>query len=350
MEIGKKPLPAAPMGKPVRITSIGFTGRPQDCTPANPYPLRTLEEMKGYIESCTRENQTDLILLPEFWPGASVIQDLEGDVITEMGRLARKYNTYIICPISRKTVQIPKLNSAVLLDRQGKVAGVYDKHYPFWSEYEIDPAPMPGTEIPVFDTDFGRIGIAICFDANFPQVWEELGRQGAEIVFWPSAYSAGTQLQAHALNHHYYIVTATTAGDCAVYDITGSPLLYESDPEVNISQITLDLDRCLFHDNFNLSPLETLLQEQGDLVEVEQKLPRESWFVLRTRREGVPIRKLAQRYGLTELRSYKYASQDRIDLLRREGQQAMDPGQGGFFDYLAANGLLPRSCQDVFRH
>lgn len=349
MEKQKELQPASPMGKPVRITSIGFTGRPQDCTPANPYPLRTLEEMKGYIESCTQENQTDLILLPEFWPGTSVIQDLEGEVITEMGQLAKKYHTYIICPISRKTTQIPKLNSAVLLDRQGEVAGVYDKHYPFWSEYKIDPAPMPGSEIPVFDTDFGRIGIAICFDANFPCVWEALGRQGAEIVFWPSTYSAGSQLQAHALNHHYYIVSATTAGDCSVYDITGRPLLYESDPEVNISQITLDLDRCLFHENFNLTPLEALLQEQGELVEVEQKLPRESWFVLRTRKEGVPIRQMARRYGLTELAPYKYDSQGRIDLFRQERQQAMAPGQGGFFDYLAANGLLPRSCPEGFR-
>ena len=52
------------------------------------------------------------------------------------------------------------------------------------------------------DCDFGKLAILICFDANFPSVWDEAARQGAELVIWPSAYGAGTQLAAHALNHH----------------------------------------------------------------------------------------------------------------------------------------------------
>lgn len=338
-----------PMGRPVRIISIGFTGRPEDCTPMNPYPLRRLDEMVGYIESCAGVDETDMILLPEFWPGASVIQDLEGEVITEMRRLAARYRTYMICPISRKTENIPKLNSAVLIDRQGEIVGVYDKHYPFWSEYDIDPAPAPGQEIPVFDTDFGRIGMAICFDANFPDVWDALGRQGAEIVFWPSAYSAGTQLQAHALNHNYYIVTATTAGDCLAYDINGQEILYECSPDVNITRLTLDLDRCIFHDNFNIEALEKLIQDHGDEVEIELRMPKESWFILRTKQDGVPIRPLADQYGLTGLRAYKYDSQFRIDSLRNENLRSLTPQTGTFYDYLSSVGILAKSCPDVFR-
>jgi hypothetical protein len=66
---------------------------------------------------------------------------------------------------------------------------------------------------------------SICFDVNFPEVWKSLADRGAELVVWPSAYSAGTSLQAHALNNHYYIVTATADRDCQVYDITGERIV-----------------------------------------------------------------------------------------------------------------------------
>ena len=49
------------MGRPVRIISIGFTGRPEDQTPENPYPIRTLDEMVGYIMSAARPNAQDVI-------------------------------------------------------------------------------------------------------------------------------------------------------------------------------------------------------------------------------------------------------------------------------------------------
>lgn len=173
--------------RPVRIMTVSFTGKPEDATPENPYPTRTLDEMVGYIRANVTVGERDIIVLPEFWAGASVIEDLDGPIITTMRKLAIEYHTYIICPISRKTETVEKLNSAVLIDRSGEIVGVYDKLYPYWGEYDIAPAPKAGTELPVFETDFGRIAIAICFDANFPHIWEYYGRKGVEIVFWPSA-------------------------------------------------------------------------------------------------------------------------------------------------------------------
>jgi len=115
--------------------------------------------------------------------------------------------------------------------------------FPYWSEYDLHPPVEPGRQVKVFQTDFGRLGLAICFDVNFPEVWQEMADQGAELVVWPSAYSAGTSLQAHALNHHFYIVTSTLTRDCLVYDVTGEELLYEKSDDLNVSRITLDLDR-----------------------------------------------------------------------------------------------------------
>ena len=212
-----------------------------------------------------------------------------------------------------------RLNTAVLLDRQGHIACAYDKVYPYWSEYDVDPPVQPGSDVPVVETDFGRIGIAICFDVNFPEIWKRLADQGAELVVWPSTYSAGTSLMAHALNHHYYIVTSTLQRDCLVFDITGRMIHDQCDKDINISRVTLDLDRGIYHQNFNIGPRDRLLREHGDDVEQELWLDREQWFVLRARRPGVSARKLAREYGLEELRDYISRSRRQIDARRARG-------------------------------
>ena len=209
-----------------------------------------------------------------------------------------------------------RLNTSVLIDRAGQVMGTYDKVYPFWSEFDVRPPVSVGDEALVFDVDFGRLGMAICFDANFPEVWQRLADQGAELVAWSSAYSAGTTLQAHALNHHFYIVTSTQKSDCVVYDITGQEILYERSEDLNVTRTTLDLDRGIYHEDFNLEKRDRLLQERAGEVVQEIELKRESWFVLRAGRPGLSARALAREYGLEELREYIARSRREIDHMR----------------------------------
>jgi hypothetical protein len=205
----------------------------------------------------------------------------------------------------------------VFLDRAGMVACVYDKVFPYWTEYDVQPPVNPGEAVHVHQTDVGRIGFATCFDANFPEVWKGLADKGAEMVVWPSAYSAGRSLQAHAINHHYYIVTCSETPDCIVYDITGERILYEGgSKDVNISRTTLDLDRVIFHENFNLAKRDKLLSERAQDVTQEQWLKLEQWFVLRAARPGVSARELARAYGLEELRHYLDRSRVAIDQRR----------------------------------
>jgi hypothetical protein len=204
----------------------------------------------------------------------------------------------------------------VLIDRQGEVAGIYDKVYPYWGELGLTPLVEIGSEAPVFDTDFGKLGMAICFDVNFPEVWKDLADKGAELVVWPSAYSAGTTLQAHALVHHFAILTSTQTTDCIVYDIDGTEMLYEKGGDVNVSRFTLDLDRGIYHENFNLKLRDKLLAEHPDEVELERHHLREQWFILRAKRPGISVRALAKEYGLEELRDYIDRSRREIDKMR----------------------------------
>ena len=291
-------------GRPVRIASLSF-------------PVGTGRERVAAAVDAEGARGCDLIALPETWMGQAdhEPEDLNGPSVTLMGELARRHATYVVCPIDRIEGS-RRLNTAVLIDRGGKVAGCYDKVFTYWSEFDVAPPVGVGTTVPVFDTDVGRIGMTTCFDVNFPEVWQRLAEQEAELVIWPSAYSAGTSLQAHALNHHFYIVTSTQTCDCLVYDITGRQLLYEQTAGFNVSRITLNLDRGIYHSNYNLDKRDRLLAEHGAAVEQELWMELESWFVLRARRPGVSARQLARAYGLEELRDYIARSRREIDAMR----------------------------------
>jgi predicted amidohydrolase len=292
-----------PIGRPVRVTSISFGIRP-------------LEAIIDVIEAEAARG-TDLIALPETFTGQahSQPQTLDGPTITAVADIARRHRTWVVCPIDRLDGN-RRVNSAVLIGRDGEVAGIYDKVYPYWGELGLEQVVDPGEKTPVFETDFGRVGMAICFDANFPEVWKGLADEGAEMVVWPSAYSAATTLQAHALMHHFAILTSTQTTDCIVYDIDGTELLYEMADDVNVSRFTLDLDRGIYHENFNTEPLERLLADHPEDVEVERHHLREQWIILRAKRPGVSARDLAREYGLEELRTYIDRSRRDIDRIR----------------------------------
>jgi predicted amidohydrolase len=289
------------VGRPVRVTSISFpTGLP-------------LDEIVEYVDKAGAAH-VDVIALPETCRGQKegTQEDLDGPTVTAMAALAKKHNTYVVCPIDRRSGST-RLNTAVLLDRRGQVACLYNKVFPYWSEYDLHPAADVGDEAPVYQADFGAMAFAICFDANFPEVWKRLADQGAELVIWPSAYSAGTSLQAHAINNHYYVVTSTQRSDCLVYDITGERLHYSKSERVNVATVTLDLDRGIYHENFNITGRDKLLKEHAADLEQEKWMQLEQWFIIRAKRPGVSARQLARQYGLEELRHYLDRSRNSID-------------------------------------
>lgn len=300
---------AAGAGRPVRIVSIGFK------------PGLPLEKIAGLVDQEGTAG-TDLIVLPESCRGQNEKsqESLDGPTIAAISKLAAKHRTYVVCPIDRVDGST-RYNSAVLLDRAGQVACVYDKVYPVWqAECVKQPPVQPGSKAQVHATDFGRVGMAICFDVNWTSLWREMADQGAELVVWPSAYSAGRSLQAQAIQYNYYIVSATQVPDCLVYDIDGSLMVHDKQnagPDSNITRVELDLDRCVFHQDLNLpEKRDRLLKERADEVEQEQWWPMEGWFVLRAKLPGVSARALAREYGLEELRHYINRSRAEIDRCR----------------------------------
>jgi predicted amidohydrolase len=297
---------AAVIGRPVRAVSIAV--KPQ-------MPLDSVAKLVD--EEASRG--TDIVILPETCRGQNEksMESLDGPTVTACARLAAKHRTYIVCPIDRMD-GTRRYNTAVLLDRRGQVACMYDKLYPVWqNECAKTPPVLPGQSVTVHQADFGRVGLAICFDVNWAPLWRQMSDLGAELVIWPSAYTAGRSLQAQAINFNYYVISATWVPDCLVFDIDGEQLSYEHNNrgnDANVTRVTFDLDRCIFHQDINIpAKLEKLLKERGDDVAQEKWLAKEGWFVLKARRPGVSARELARQYGLEELRHYINRSRCEID-------------------------------------
>lgn len=294
----------AATGHPVHILSLCFKQGSQ--------PVEAICQLIDREAS----NGLDLVCLPEEWPGSRP-EPMDGPTLHSMETLAKKHHMYIVCPMFIKRGEY-NYNTSFLIDREGKIAGFYDKVFPYWSELQGSYPTRPSQhDAAVFDTDFGKVGLAICFDAKFPEVFQRLQDNGADLVVWPSAYSGYTELQAYATLHHYYIVTSTWTGDCLAYDLTGHNILDQNDhTNITVAHINLDMDREIFHYNFNQDKLKKLLAEHGDDVFVDCNMPREEWFVLTAKRPGVSVHELARQYGLEPLLDYFRRSRQHLDELR----------------------------------
>ena len=78
-----------------------------------------------------------------------------------------------------------------------------------------------GKEVPVFQCDFGKLGMQICYDMDFDYGWGELARKGAEIVAWPSQSPQTSQPACRAKHNHYYIVSSTWHNNASIFEPTG---------------------------------------------------------------------------------------------------------------------------------
>lgn len=261
------------------------------------------------------KNGVDIACLPEEFAGTQA-EPVPGPTTNIIAELARQYNMYVICPI-REQAGDREYNTAVLLDRKGRIAGYYRKVFVFWGE-----GLHCSTEgVKAFETDFGRISILTCFDLNYPELWQRCDELDAEIVFWPSAYGGGSPLNAMATLYHYYIVPV---GAGNIIDITGKPFERVEKPQPKQFIATLDLDRAFAHYDFNREKVEKMLKEHEGQMEVERKLSPEDlapWWLFRATEPDVHIREILREHKIETLREYQHRSRKQINEAREKGER-----------------------------
>jgi beta-ureidopropionase len=167
-------------------------------------------------------------------------ESVPGPVTERFAKLAAELRMVMVLPVYELEQPGVLYNTAAVIDADGTYLGKYRKHHipnlpGFWEKFYFRPGNVG---YPVFDTAVGRVGVYICYDRHFPEGWRALGLNGAQIVFNPSATSAGLsnylwQLEqpAAAVANEYYIGAINRVGTEELGDDDFYGTSYFVDPE-----------------------------------------------------------------------------------------------------------------------
>lgn len=165
---------------------------------------RTIEKMLAMIDIAGSRGSR-LAVLPELWTGLGfsdktiykqIAETIPGQVTGLLAEKARRYGMYIAGSMYERDDQGNHYNTIPFISPEGEVVGTYRKTHLFDAPNRVDIPPgiresdkvKPGDSIGVFDTKLGRIGLSVCSDLRFPEVYRELGLGGAEILVCASAF------------------------------------------------------------------------------------------------------------------------------------------------------------------
>lgn len=150
-----------------------------------------------YIE-CAANQGAHVLCLPETYPGPWT-PPLDYDALPTLRQGARENNIYVAAGLIEPVPNKPDwyYTSHVLIDAQGQVIGTYRRTTPtgpwlYRGSFFWDFNWQESGELPVFETPWGKVGLAICSEVYIPEVCRLLALQGAEFIFLPAGVPKGS--------------------------------------------------------------------------------------------------------------------------------------------------------------
>ena len=191
---------------------------------------------------------TDVILLPE---GISVVgtgkkyadvaETIPGPTTARLAALATEKHAYVVAGIYERDGHAI-YNTAILLDRSGRVVGKYRKVY--IPREELEGGITPGSAYPVFQADFGSIGLMICWDVQYADPARAMARQGAELLLMPIWGGDETLAKARAIENHVYLASSGYDFPTLLIDPLGRTLV-RTEKDGTVVSATIDLNQRL---------------------------------------------------------------------------------------------------------
>jgi predicted amidohydrolase len=249
-----------------------------------PYPglQKRLEQLTGIVDQMAAQatkrygRGLDLAILPETAITGELGADalahsvaFEGQVRDVFSQKARELGCYMVVPTyllespGKKSLS----NAAVLVGRKGEVVGIYRKRHLVVSleRGTMEAGATPGEALPVFDCDFGKLGIQICYDMDFDDGWVELARRGAELIAWPTQSPQTSQPAFRARQQRCYIVSSTWRHNASIFEPTGK-IAAQITPPRRILVEELDLSYAILPWSSKLRNGEALKKVYGEKV------------------------------------------------------------------------------------
>ena len=195
---------APPPPRKVRLATVHYAPK------GGKTPMDRCRQFARFIEDAARQ-KADLVVLPETLTVngleyAEAAEPIPGPSTTYFGELARKHGLHLVVGLVERDGHLI-YNVAVLLGPDGRLIGKYRKVT--LPRTEIEAGVTPGKEYPVFETQFGKVGMMVCYDGFFPEVARQLSNRGAEIIAFPVAGCNPLLAAARACENHVFLVSST---------------------------------------------------------------------------------------------------------------------------------------------
>jgi predicted amidohydrolase len=163
----------------------------------------TIEKALGLIDRAADEG-AQLVVLPEVWTGLGystptaykeIAEPIPGPVTDRLAERAQRHKLHIVGSIYEKAGDICH-NTAPMIGPDGQIIGLYRKTHLFDAPNRTDikggmresDKVRAGDTLPVFETALGRIGVSVCSDLRFPEIYRVMALKGAEIIVCASAF------------------------------------------------------------------------------------------------------------------------------------------------------------------
>ncbi len=218
---------AAPPERKVRLASVHYQPK------GGKSPMDNCRQFAPLIADAARQ-RADFVVLPEtltyYRMGksyADCAEPVPGPSTDYFGTLAKEHNLYLVVGLLERDGPLV-YNVAALIGPDGKFIGKYRKVA--LPRGEIEGGIHPGSEYPIFETRFGKVGMMVCYDGFFPEVARQLAMRGAEVIAWPVWGCNPLLASARAVENHVYLVSSTYEDISskwmltAVYDHAGQPI------------------------------------------------------------------------------------------------------------------------------
>lgn len=193
-----------------------------------------LAKAQAYIAKA-KDTGADLVLLPEtymaFLPPevayAEAAETTDGPFASGLAQAAAANQIYVVCGMyeAKPDEKVRAYNTTVVYDRSGHLIHKYRKThlYDAFAYQESNFVPPGQGPFRVFETEFGKIGLMVCYELRFPEIAREFVLQGADILLVPTMWVAGPlkELQyeilarARAIENTIYVCAANQAGNIA---------------------------------------------------------------------------------------------------------------------------------------
>mgnify|MGYP000255454347 FL=1 len=195
--------------------------------------MENVRTVKAYLEKIRDENP-DFVILPEMFccpyqtENFPIYAEKEGGPVwQQLSAYAKQYGVYLIGgSMPEKDAEGNVYNTCYVFDREGKQIGKHRKVHLFdidvkgGQTFKESDTLTAGDSDTVFDTEFGKMGVMLCFDIRFPELSRMMVNDGARIVFVPAAFNMTTgpahwelSFRTRALDNQIYMVGCAPARD-----------------------------------------------------------------------------------------------------------------------------------------